>query len=510
MMRSRLSIRGLLISGCAVALALAAGPWSAGLEAQSGVVYACVNPGNGNIRMVAATQACRPNETRIQWNVVGPAGVAGSIAGQLASCATNTNFTGYLVYVPGRAFSVFTAADGRFQIDNVPPGTYAISVEAGGVLLASVTNVVVGTDPVTLPHPISVCGTTCTPRTCAQLGANCGSVTDGCGGTITCGSCVAPQTCGGGGTANVCGATGSFCNPGSTQSCYTGPAGTSGVGVCHGGTTTCDPSGTAFGPCSGQVTPSAEVCDGLDNNCDGQVDNLAPNACGTPPNGAAACILGACRLAQCNVGFADCDGNPSNGCEVNTTSDISNCGACNVVCTATNGSAACANGACRVTSCNTGYTLVNGTCQPVQQPQCNQPSDCGTSTVCQQHTCIAGVCGTINSTAGTVCSAGSCSGNIATSAATCNGAGACATPTTQDCAPFTCSAGACSTTTCVAGYLNVGGTCLLAPGQFCSLNSQCSSGSCSGNVCGLNPTGVTCAGANQCLSGICLISGTCG
>jgi hypothetical protein len=47
---------------------------------------------------------------------------------------------------------------------------------------------------------------TCTPTTCAALGDNCGSVSDGCGGTLTCGSCTAPDTCGGGGTPNVCGA----------------------------------------------------------------------------------------------------------------------------------------------------------------------------------------------------------------------------------------------------------------------------------------------------------------
>jgi hypothetical protein len=35
---------------------------------------------------------------------------------------------------------------------------------------------------------------------------NCGAISDGCGGTLTCGACSAPQTCGGGGVANVCGA----------------------------------------------------------------------------------------------------------------------------------------------------------------------------------------------------------------------------------------------------------------------------------------------------------------
>lgn len=45
----------------------------------------------------------------------------------------------------------------------------------------------------------------CIPTTCAALGDNCGTVSDGCGGTLSCGTCTAPETCGGGGTPNVCG-----------------------------------------------------------------------------------------------------------------------------------------------------------------------------------------------------------------------------------------------------------------------------------------------------------------
>ena len=47
--------------------------------------------------------------------------------------------------------------------------------------------------------------TACMPTSCAALGKTCGSIADGCGGTLTCGTCAAPQTCGGGGVANVCG-----------------------------------------------------------------------------------------------------------------------------------------------------------------------------------------------------------------------------------------------------------------------------------------------------------------
>jgi hypothetical protein len=52
---------------------------------------------------------------------------------------------------------------------------------------------------------LTMASPTCVPTTCADLGADCGEVADGCGGTLTCGTCSAPETCGGGGTPNVCG-----------------------------------------------------------------------------------------------------------------------------------------------------------------------------------------------------------------------------------------------------------------------------------------------------------------
>jgi hypothetical protein len=46
---------------------------------------------------------------------------------------------------------------------------------------------------------------TCVPKTCAQLGYNCGTDGDGCGNPISCGTCTPPAICGGGGVPNVCG-----------------------------------------------------------------------------------------------------------------------------------------------------------------------------------------------------------------------------------------------------------------------------------------------------------------
>ena len=49
-------------------------------------------------------------------------------------------------------------------------------------------------------------GSSCTSKTCTQLGYNCGAADDGCGNAIQCGTCTAPQFCGGGGY-DLCGPT---------------------------------------------------------------------------------------------------------------------------------------------------------------------------------------------------------------------------------------------------------------------------------------------------------------
>jgi hypothetical protein len=60
----------------------------------------------------------------------------------------------------------------------------------------------------------------CARTTCSAEGKNCGVLNDGCGGTIPCGSCAAPDKCGGGGTPNVCGSPCSFEIKGNS---YNGP-----------------------------------------------------------------------------------------------------------------------------------------------------------------------------------------------------------------------------------------------------------------------------------------------
>jgi hypothetical protein len=68
------------------------------------------------------------------------------------------------------------------------------------------------------------------------------------------------------------------CAPGASRSCYDGPAGTEGQGLCKAGSQTCANDGASWGACVGEVLPKPEDCaTPEDEDCDGK----APACTGT-------------------------------------------------------------------------------------------------------------------------------------------------------------------------------------------------------------------------------------
>src|SRR5262249_56512167 len=100
------------------------------------------------------------------------------------------------------------------------------------------------------------------------------------------------------------------------------------------------------------------------NGCEINLTNDKNNCgtCGTVCSMAVAnptCNGGSCN-GDCAPGTADCDRNKqANGCEVNTTNDPANCGACAIVCSNNNiANPACTNAVCNG-DCNPGTADCN-------------------------------------------------------------------------------------------------------------------------------------------------------
>ncbi len=175
------------------------------------------------------------------------------------------------------------------------------------------------------------------------------------------------------------------------------------VGVCK---FTC---AAGFADCDGDPTNGCEVNLQTDENRCGSCGNV----CGLKPNTIrGSCSAGTCRYT-CSAGFGDCNANTADGCETNTASDMNNCGACNARCSIANGTGSCSGSVCRVNSCNAPFRDCDMSSASGCESNVNgDPNNCGG---CNNR------CPARPNTSSTICSGGTCGFNCIGGRANCNG-----------------------------------------------------------------------------------------
>ena len=176
------------------------------------------------------------------------------------------------------------------------------------------------------------------------------------------------------------------------------------MGVC--GVENCDAgwvnlNGDPRDGCELECVPSnggVETCDDLDNNCNGQIDELYDlqndvEHCGTCQTlcqfdfAEPVCQRGGCEMGDCNEGHWNLNGGSDDGCEYacvlsfggneacdladnncdgqidegfDLTSDVINCGGCGNQCQIQSAQAACVLSTCVLAQCNEGFWYLNG------------------------------------------------------------------------------------------------------------------------------------------------------
>ncbi len=289
-----------------------------------------------------------------------------------------------------------------------------------------------------------------------------------------------------------------------------GPCGAD-VGECHVGTYACDVNnGTLV--CAGDKGPTAEVCDGLDNDCDGVVDNglALGEPCGSTvgecsrgmkacSQGAVVCVGGVTPGQEvCDCKDNDCDGKIDEGeagaglCGAGSCVQCQCALACNdrdefgIMCptgkaaVTSGGKCFCVGELCKPSECGTETLPKKGT------PQCapDMPGVVG-NCVCKNNVCTS-PCDGVMCPPNTVCdpTSGSCQRETCLLPQF-----ACKSNEVCDPTGGACSVDACATTTCKAGEACRDGNCFASCANVqCKSGELCVEGKCEANKCASTPT----------------------
>ena len=228
---------------------------------------------------------------------------------------------------------------------------------------------------------------------------------------------------------------------GGNQPCNTGLQ-----GACSVGHTDCAADG-AMPVCRSVVQKSVEVCDNVDNDCDGVIDN-GDNLCPDPSK--PICFQGQC-VGTCSTGEFKCSGG--------LTCDSSG---------------HCSDPACASVTCAAGTACRNGTCVD----PCTGVT-CPYGTQCELGACVD-PCAGVTCPSGRVCEKGLCLGNCS-----CRG---CDTGLTCG-SDGKCIDTACANKMCAAGMVCSLGNCIdPCAGVVCPNGGTCTMGTCTAGT-GTGPTG---------------------
>ncbi len=243
-----------------------------------------------------------------------------------------------------------------------------------------------------------------------ESGAACGLAEGECvagveqcvGGALTCVGGVSPATELCNGLDDDCDGTVDDGNPEGGRACG------SLVGACRPGREVCSAGALV---CEGAVAAVDESCNGIDDDCDGTIDDGNPGggaSCGSDVGecsaGVVACRGGglACggavgpRLDLCNGLDDDCDGTADQAFDL--LNDPRNCGACGTVCALPSAITGCASGACRFVACRSGFFDLDGTpgceyaCVTGGREACNGVDDDCDGRIDETVAAPAGVC----------------------------------------------------------------------------------------------------------------------
>lgn len=307
-----------------------------------------------------------------------------------------------------------------------------------------------------------------------------------------------------------CGACGVAC-PGISQCCdglchdvysdsrHCGTCGVSCPGLdhasskCSDGDCIIDRCAPGYFDCNGKASDGCEVSlQDNQKNC-----GMCGKAClGSVVHGNSTCAAGGCVLT-CEGGFADCDDDPSDGCEANTQSDKMNCGGCGIVCAQVpNAIVGCQSGQCVITGCASGnyadcdHNYFNG-CEVdlrSDEQHCGScatkcPGAANSTPVCANRTCST-TQGCRDGFADCDSNPGNgCETNLTNDANNCGGC-------RMVCGSVQNGLPACVGSTCTVGSCNPGyADCDLNPANGCEANLNGSVASCGacGRSCPMSP-----------------------